>query len=870
MTATLKARFLSASAYARPVIPLALSLIAGIAIGSEWPGGQAIALVSIGGSIAVIVRCLARGRPAAFFPLILFAALGYLSMQPYASPRFPPDHVSRFLNTGPWEITGVVDGRPTEFESRTRFAVMAERLTSGTESHRVSGLLRVTVSGPGAGVGHGDRIAFRSRIRSIRSFKNPGGFDLARHMHLQGVWGSAFTDAGQLVRLAPSGDGPARFIDDARSSVARRVDAAVPFPEAAVLKALVIGDQAEIPPDVQQAFRRTGTTHILAISGMNFGIVASAAFVVFRWLLAFIHPILLTGWARKGAALLTLVPVCLYALLAGMSPSTQRALIMVTVFLLAFLVEREHELMNTLAVAALAILVVDPASLYSVSFQLSFAAVFVILYGFAQIPRREEAALPVAPGAAARIKRGVELFFLVSVFATAGTLPLILYYFNTMSFIGLLANCVAVPLMGYVAVLAGLIGAFLVPFSDPAAILCFKLGGVVLSASIAAVKQMSDLPFAAAQTVSPSILEMVLFYASAWSGIRLVHFWRGQAGSAAPGGAGGVAGTAGAQPQPPRRGRIRHAFRKGGAMAAPGAQAAAALLVFCLAAGCADAGYWLYQRFWQRDLRMTLLDVGQGSAALLELPGGHTVLVDGGGFADNAAFDVGAAVVAPFLWRNKIATVDTLILTHPNSDHLNGLVFIAENFNVGALWENGEPWYTQGYQALMRAVAERGIARPRLAELAREFTINGVLLEVLYPPADFLARRETERFRRDANNNSLVTRFSLGAVSILLPGDIMRSAEKELVAMAGDRLGSRVMVAPHHGSRTSSSEEFVSAVAPQAVLISCADRPGSGIPHAQTLERYADIEAHIYRTDRHGAIRLITDGARLVIEPFLK
>jgi len=870
MTATLKARFLSASAYARPVIPLTLSLIAGIAIGSEWPGEKGFALAVIGGSGAAIAGCLVRRRPAAFFPLILFVALGYLSMQPYATPRFPPDHVSRFLDTGPWEITGVVDGRPTEYESRTRVAVMVERLASGPESHRVSGLLRVTVTGPGAGIAHGDRIAFRSRIRPIRSFNNPGGFDFARHMHLQGVWGSAFTDAGQLVQLAPPGGGPARFVDAARTAVARRVDAAVPFPEAAVLKALVIGDQAEIPPDVQQAFRRTGTTHILAISGMNFGIVASAAFVLFRWLLAFIHPILLTGWARKGAALLTLVPVSLYALLAGMSPSTQRALIMVTVFLLTFLVEREHDLMNTLAVAALSILVVNPPSLTSISFQLSFAAVFVILYGFAQIPRREEAAQPVAPGAAARLKRSVALFFLVSLFATAGTLPLILYYFNTLSFISLLANCVAVPLMGYVAVLAGLIGAFLVPFSDSAAILCFKLGGVVLSASIAAVKQMSDLPFAAAKTVSPSILEMVVFYASAWSVIRLIQFWRGQAGPPALGGAGGVAGTAGSPSRPSRPQRIRQAFRKGGALAAPGAQAAAVILVFCLAAGCADAGYWLYQRFWHRDLRMTLLDVGQGSAALLELPGGRTVLVDGGGFADNSAFDIGAAVVAPFLWRNKIATVDTLILTHPNSDHVNGLIFIAENFNVGALWENGEPWSTPGYQALMRAVSERGIPRPRFAEFALESTINGVRLEVLYPPADFLTRRDTERFRRDENNNSLVTRFSFGEVSILLPGDIMRPAEKELVSMAGDRLKSRVLIAPHHGSRTSSSEEFVSAVAPQAVLISCADRPGSGIPHAQTLERYATRGARIYRTDRDGAIRLTTDGARLVIEPFLK
>lgn len=245
------------------------------------------------------------------------------------------------------------------------------------------------------------------------------------------------------------------------------------------------------------------------------------------------------------------------------------------------------------------------------------------------------------------------------------------------------------------------------------------------------------------------------------------------------------------------------------------------------------------------------------------------MLVDGGGFADNSAFDVGAAVVAPFLWRSKIATVDTIILTHPNSDHLNGLVFIAENFNVGALWENGEPWSSLGHQALMRAAAEHGIVRPQMAELARESTINGVRLEVLYPPADFLVRRETERWRRDENNNSLVTRFSFGEVSILLPGDIMRPAEKELVAMAGDRLKSRVLVAPHHGSRTSSSEEFAAAVAPQAVLISCADRPGSGIPHAQTLERYAARGARIYRTDRNGAIRITTDGRRFSITAFM-
>ena len=198
MTATLKARFLSASAYARPVIPLTLSLIAGIVIGLKWPGGEAAALAVIGGSGAVIVRCLACRRPAAFSPLILFVALGYLSLQPYTAPRFPSDHVSRFLDTGPWEITGVVDGRPTEYESRTRFVVTTERRRAA----RIPPGLR-----PAAG--DSGRPGCRGRPRRPHrlpqpdpahsaSFNNPGGFDAARHMHLQGVWGSASTDAGAV------------------------------------------------------------------------------------------------------------------------------------------------------------------------------------------------------------------------------------------------------------------------------------------------------------------------------------------------------------------------------------------------------------------------------------------------------------------------------------------------------------------------------------------------------------------------------------------------------------------------------------------------------------------------------------------------
>jgi competence protein ComEC len=812
----------------------------GIALGSAAPGFGMWALALIAMCGFAVVRCLVRRTSAVISPLVLFTALGYLSLQPWIHPRLPDHHISRFTDTGPWRIVGVVDARPLEFESRTRFVLRAERLQNEQEAHDVNGLLRITVIGDTAEMEQGDRVEIRGRIRSLRNFNNPGGFDFKRSMGFREIRASVGADAKKVSLLEKRAErGWLAWVDRIRSRISQRIDQAGLGPEAAVLKALVVGDQAHILSDTRQVFTRTGTSHILAVSGLHISLVATVAFGVCRWLLSWFPPAIRHAWVRKGAALLTLVPVALYALIAGFSPSTQRALLMVSVFLLAFLVERETDLMNTLAMAALCILVVQPASLFSISFQLSFAAVLSIVYGFDRVKASRSAAAPRGEGRADRVKRGAAVFFGVSLIATWGTLPLGMYYFNTVSVIGVLANCVAIPLMGYLVVVVGLIGTLLDLLSATVAVACYQIGGVVLSKTIAFMEVLAALPFAAFRTITPSGVELALFYLLSWAVFHLAT----------------------------ERPKAMDTYPDGTSLSTrAGRRAAWVLIVLCSLGVCADAGYWLYERFGRQDLRVTLLDVGQGSAVLLEFPGGTTALVDGGGFADMAAFDVGASVVAPFLWRRKIATVDTLVLTHANSDHLNGLVFIAANFNVKRLWTNGESRPVQGYEALMRTAREAGIAVPGYADIPRSTPIPHGLLDVVYPPVGFLERVEADRWRRDENNNSLVTRVSLGEVSVLIPGDIMRPAERELVALMGGKLKSSVLIAPHHGSRTSSSEEFLAAVAPQAVLISCGDRAGSGMPHLQILERYAARGAQVYRTDRNGAIQLTTDGRSYRLE----
>jgi len=571
---------------------------------------------------------------------------------------------------------------------------------------------------------------------------------------------------------------------------------------------------------------------------------------------------------------LSLVPVFAYGLISGLSPATQRAVIMVAIFLLSFLLERDQDPINTLALAALVILVVDPTSLFSISFQLSFTAVFAIIFAFSHvrdwIPFGQK--LLKTNWRICFLKRLVS-FFMVSLFAICGSLPLVMYYFNQISVIGLLANFFIVPLVGFIVIPLGLLALFLLPASVTLTSGCLRVATEVLKYALAMVDVFAELPFASIKTVSPSFLEIGCFYGICGA---LFYLRCGR-----PKSSGLLHMEAGAETnqRTDMNARVkssgelklnnpvkRHQRKLSGVFSHRKiAMIALGVIFFTLAA---DTVYWLYQRFWHTDLRVTVIDVGHGFASLLELPGGYTIMIDGGGFSDNSLFDIGEKVVAPFLWKKKIKTVDTLILSHPNSDHLNGLLYIADHFNVKDVWTNNEPRNTLGYLTLMQIIANKNINLHEFRHMPADRRINGVDLKLLYPPKDFLDRKESEKWR-NPNNNSLVVRVSFGHASFLFPGDIMSAAEKELVGIAGDKLSSAVLIAPHHGSFSSSTETLLDIVKPKVVIVSSDGNRRFKFPHATIVKRYERRGYALFRTDRNGAIHLSTNGQYLSIKPFV-
>ncbi len=851
--------YLKVKVYARPLIPLLLALMTGIVADLWLPDLSGIFLASA----TVFLFCLlfvSKKQKSRLLPLFLFFSLGYLSLQSWTSPRLPANHVSRFADDRPWHIIGTLDREPERFPDRTRFVLKAESLTRKDVSYKASGAVRVTVRGRVDDLRSGDRVACFARLKGIRNFNNPGGFDYRRYLAFRGICTSASVSRESFViRLHPVKTcSLGHVIDHSRQAVSSLIDKATRTRSASsqavkaqpcanaecgmeakgsrsltgkranglngptaqrdvngIMKALLIGDRSSVTPEIKDVFNRIGIAHLLAISGLHIGIVATLAFLAFRFILARSQRVLLVAWPTKGAALLSLFPVLFYGFLAGMSPSTQRAVIMVTVFLMALLFDKERDTINTLALAALVILIISPTALFEISFQLSFTAVFAILYMLKHLPF----VIELRGGPPALYKR-LALFLFVSAAAILGTLPITLYYFNQTSLIGVLTNCIMVPLIGFLVVPAGLLAVLFLPVATTMALWIMKGAIVILEGGMGLAIFFSKWPFAAVKTVTPTLIEIGLYYALAWV---LFNF---------------------------RQTRRARPLLIG-----------LALVVF------ADVGYWVNERYGRRELRMTVIDVGQGSSALMELPGGPCILADGGGFYDNR-FDIGAWVVGPLLWKRKIATVEILILSHPQTDHLNGLLFIARHFNVREVWMNQEPADTRPYREFLKILSERDVRVVGLKDLVRPRMINGVRFQVLYPPVDFL-KRKAEDIWRTPNNNSLVLKVSFQDVSFLVPGDIEAEAEKELISLARTTLKSNVLLVPHHGSGGSSTPEFLKCVAPDIGVISAGWKNRFGFPRQKTVKRYQAQGCRIFRTDRQGAITITTDGTHISVNPFL-
>jgi competence protein ComEC len=654
-------------------------------------------------------------------------------------------------------------------------------------------------------VAQGDYLRLPVELRRLESFKNPGLEDTEKLWAARGIRVNGFVKSPRLATSWPATHGTlGRWREAGRELIRRHA----PEPAAGLLAAQLLGDRGAVEEKSEEVFRRLGLSHLLAISGLHLGLWFGLCFWVFRRVLRRVRFLSERGAATLAAGLLALGPALFYAALAGPAAPVRRAGVMILALTLAGAARRRADPWNLLAGAAWVILLAEPYRLFTASFQLSFAATAAMLAVF--IPR-PGAGSPPPPAprfwnrvvSVRRRPEGEAEFqrpdFLLNTLKAAlagslGSAPLVVRHFGFLPLAGIPANLVFTPVISFFALLPGLSALAILPlFPGPAGFL-MSLAGHVLTGLGPLMEKLAEAAGPGLLLAAPGPLFLLGWYGAGWV------FCRSEG---------------------PRRRRLG---------------LAGLILALALIPGLGPDR--------PGSLRLTFLDVGHGLAIHAALPDGRQILMDGGGGYN---FDPGAAIIRPYLLRQGLTRLDAAALTHPDQDHLKGLVTAAQDFKPREIWR--APWPDDHSPLLARlAAASPESRRPDWPELRRPRSFGPARLELLWPEFDHWPEKSGR-----TNDLSLVWRLAWGEASFLITGDIGPEVEKALVKRHGPALQSAVLQAPHHGSRTSLSPEFLAAVRPRWVVVSVGRHNPFGLPAPEALARARAAGAEIWRTDQDGA-----------------
>jgi len=832
-----------------PLIPPLLAVSAGIGLSHLiwFDLRQTLLAGSILAVLAGITRWragmradTARTSACARVALLLALVFAGIATDIFHRPGSPP-----LIDAGPDE-TVILDGCVVEpsvfYQDRDQFTLEM----APNSAARVSLTLRDGETAQD--LAYGQRVEIEARVHRIRGFHNPGSFDFAIWSARRNLYWNAIMHTGARLRLLPGRCGSPFFaaVYYLRTAALGRIERLYQGDEKnrGMMQGILIGDYTKIEKMWTDDFRRTGTYHTLVISGLHVTVLAAVLLFLLR--LCFLP--------KLPALLITSSATWLYAFVSGFGAPAVRAASGLTLFLIARYVHRRGRVLNLLAAIALLWLLADPGEMFEASFELTFLAVAAI--AILATPLLDRTSTPYARGlrgindtardlhmpprvaqfrvelrllaemlsyyahlAQRRIQSGLAALLLVACFAfqmavistavqVGVALPMAVC-FHRISFSGFSANILLVPLLaavvpiGFLAVFTG--------WHFPATI-----AGWLLAAARAAAAwharwepnwRVPDPP------VWLDVAFVIALLAFSFA-IRRGWIWRCVASAALV----ILFALIVVHPFPPQL--------------APG------------------------------QLELSAIDVGQGDSLFVAFPDGHTMLVDGGGFPamgrkHQPKIDTGEDVVSPWLWSRSIRHIDVIVATHGHEDHIQGLHAIIDNFHPRELWTGATPPSPVEDALLAHARRAGVLVRPMHEGDRFQFgeTRGTVLAPVIgYTPAE-----------TPGNNDSLVMRLEYRHRSFLLAGDMESPIEDRLI-VDGALQRTDVLKVGHHGSRTSSTEPFLSALRPDFALISDGVDNLFHHPHQQVLDRLSAHHAEIFRTDKQGLISVRTDGQHIVVE----
>jgi len=747
-----------------------------------------------------------RRRPL-FFAAVCFSVV--ILVQSQFPEKLSPHEISLqigkssepiFLNG---IITSEVDARDTVYGDRLVSFVLKAKDIFKEENSRpfmATGNVKVYLRNPNKDLSYGDEVSMKGDLRLPKGVRNPGGFDQKAYLGRRGIRALFYGDHHVEPEILSRHRGNyfrERMIA-VKHFLSQSLSATFNKRDAGFLKALFLGERSDLSEDFKTLFIRTGTMHILAVSGFNIGFLSLSFFF-------FLRPFKVS---RNLKLLLTLVLVWLYCFLVGWQSPVVRASVMATILISGQLLGRKPNLLNSLGLAALVILGINPKQLFDVGFQLSFVAVFAI----AQILPVFLKPLTLWPNERMtlkeRLERQAEELFWISWVCLVTTLPITVENFYIVTPLSLIANMIVVPL-SFLIFFTGAV--FFLTFWWVPKFLFFVplLIKVMMQFFVASLFIVEDLPGAyfIVGKLAPILLGILI------AGIIYFLWDKEIKGSLA-------------------RAAIIYLF---------------ILNIFLIQS---------LSREFDKKFQMTALDVGQGDAIYFEFPDGGNLLMDAGKGGDG---DRGRWVVAPFLKSKGLRTIDALVISHPQEDHIGGMLTVLDEFQVKNIFDAGSRYDTKTFKILREKIEKEKTVTFHAHRGAQIEGFRGVQIKALNPP-------EREVQDQNVNNECLVLKVIYKNTNFLLTGDIEEKAMSDILN-SGEDVHAQVLKVPHHGSTLGAAgESFVKAVNPKISVISVGEKNKFHHPSEATLKILSAIPGNrIFRTDQDYAVEIMSDGNDILV-----
>ena len=682
----------------------------------------------------------------------------------------------------------------------------------------------------------GDEVELTGEFERPNSARNYKGFDYKQYLKSKGIYGTVDLENYKIV-AEDQIDNFSKLINSVQNSMKNNINAILGKEEAALCIGILVGDREKISEETEDNFKKSNLTHMLAVSGSHITYIITALAV------------LLGRTGKKLTKIITILILLFFMALTGFTSSVIRACIMGILVLLASMLHRKSDTINNLGVSSLIILLFNPYAIIDVGFLLSYGGTIgIVLLG-------DRITNGLYKGENKVIKY-IIISFSITLSANLMIIPIMAYNFSTISFTFWISNILAAPVMEIVTIFSFIVYFISIVFPLLAEFLGIFLG-FLLDILLKIAEISSLIPGSSIYIKTPYVIECVIYYLIIYVICNLdkVKFI--------------IKGNKQIQKIFKfiiriRSNSIRNAIEENNISEnIVGVNEISTnnkvdisklgIELICLFTIVVIVFVSIGVNIIQKPLKIYFVDVGQGDCTLIQTPTNKNILIDGGG-SEFGNFDVGESILLPYLLDRRVTTIDYMLISHADSDHIAGLFKVIENLRVKNIIISKQDENSENLKILNQLVKEKKI-KVTIVEQGDCIQIDKYsYIEILFPEDELIKDNVL-------NNNSIVAKFNYENFSMLFTGDIEEVAENRICEMYEDtnKLNSTILKVAHHGSKTSSTEEFLELVKPKIAFIGVGANNNFGHPNDEVIERLQEYTKLVYRTDECGEISIVID-----------